>query len=221
VFRNERTKLEYLSDPILSQRIDSLNMGNAGIDSIPLVKNLTALTDLMLSSIDPENELLDLTDCLDVCPPTLRELSIYCHELMIKPFKKELISIKILHIDCDTISNALGEIVSSCFPNLLKLGLRGIVTENVTIVLNNPHFQKAYFLTSRASDVRSPAHGFSFSWPNQNEPLYYLSKFDTRTETKNIKIVPYDLLEDVPILSVVLSTEKRIELRNDIHVIPC
>jgi hypothetical protein len=96
------------------------------------------------------------------------------------------------------------------------------VTEDATIVLKNRLFQKATFSTSGVCIRDNPTHGFSFVWPNQTEALHYINQRRDRYKCiRRQKIVPYERIKDVPVVTGVSYTEKKVELNCDVIATCC
>ncbi|KAI8875964.1 hypothetical protein K501DRAFT_309364 [Backusella circina FSU 941] len=208
------TLFQRLSRSNQYKHIGELCIINTRIDSIHLIKGMPALTTLVLHFIDSRFLPVNLTDCLAACPPSLKNLVITCKSLAVEPFNTILDSIEDLYIGFKTITSDIGDIISYCFPNLVKLKLTGEVRENVDITLKNPYFLDATLSTSGARKLRYCTHGFSFKSPNYTETQYYICQ-----EGENTRVQREDI-QDLPMLSVVSLTEKELVLNKDIEVIP-
>ncbi|KAI8879755.1 hypothetical protein K501DRAFT_302990 [Backusella circina FSU 941] len=209
-----KTLLQYLHQSNQWKYIKNLDLINTAIDSIHLLKGMPALTTLSVYNIPPNFLPISLVDFLAACPPTLTSLSVKCSHSIVKPFKAKLDSIKNLDICCSTLTTHLGDIISSCFPNLVTLELTGEVKENVHITLHSPHFQEATFSTS---GIRMPSfckHGLSFNSPNQTETQYYICHKRQKTHAQ------YDDIQDLPLLSVISLIETKLDSSHLIKVVP-
>jgi hypothetical protein len=216
------TILKYLSQSNQSKYIEKLDILNTSIDSIHLIKNITALTALRICFYAPNSPPINLASCLRACLPSLKVLYIGCSELIVEPFTKKLNSIENLHFGLITLTSGLGDIISSCFPNLLELHLTYKVTEDTTIVLKNPLFQKATFSTSGVCIRDNPTHCFSFLWPNQTEPLHYMNYLKPNSMgMRKKKFVLYEYVQLFPTLTVISFTEKKLETDYQIQVVSC
>jgi hypothetical protein len=188
------TLFEYLAQSNQSKHLEGLGISNTSIDSIDPIKNLTNLTLLSISSVGSDNDTpaVDLKRCLDVCPPSLKTLHIYSYKLEVARFNNRLDSIETLDIGHHKISSKLGDILSNCLPNLVKLRLAGEVVENVDIILKNPHFQEAVFSTEPVIGNPDGEYGFAFSFPDKKK--YYHC-----TDNKKMR-VKLEAIKDLPIL---------------------
>jgi hypothetical protein len=136
------TTLQYLSRSNQGKCIERLTL-DTKMDSVHPLKNMTALTILALFSSDDLP--VHLADYLDACPPALKTLTISGKHLVAPPFKRSLDSIETLCISYRTMTGDIGDILSSCFLNLVELIFTGTIIENTNIMLNSLRFQKAIF----------------------------------------------------------------------------
>jgi hypothetical protein len=86
--------IKYISQSNQSKYIEKLDILNTSIDSIHLIKNMTALTTLWISFYNSNCPPLNLASCLYACLPSLKTLSIECGEVIVEPFTKKLTRLK-------------------------------------------------------------------------------------------------------------------------------
>ncbi|KAI8879785.1 hypothetical protein K501DRAFT_287204 [Backusella circina FSU 941] len=211
---------EHLCRSNLIHHIETLRIVNTRLDSIQHLKSMSVLTRLTIFNIPPIYLPIPLIECLAGCPPTVKYLHIESNDLIIKPYKTRLNSIESLSIGFKTLSSDLGDIISFCFPNLVKLKLTGEVTESLHITLQSPHLQEAVFSTSGAVMADYCKHGFSFK--SLNQTAYYICNGEHKYMTRRgKKRVEYNELKDLPTLSVEYVKDATLKVYSDIKVIPC
>lgn len=168
-----------------------------------------ALTTLELGPSYSENLSLNLTDYLNGFPPTLRNLSINCHDLDIDLAVTQLSNIETLDISCHELTRYLCDVISASFPKLAQLKLSAsFLCENVNITIQTQSLKSASFFV-RTSCI----YGFSFKSPSQADPqLYYCFK--------DIKeCAPYSKIRHLPTITVTSFTEKRLDLTSGIRIL--
>jgi hypothetical protein len=153
------TTFQDLSQSNQYNHAEELRFWDTGLDSIYLIKNMTNLTTLEFVRYEDDFPPIQLVDCLDVCPPSLKSFKVSCNKLVVKPFKNNLDSIETLDISCVALGSVIGDFISSCFPNLVELRLAFKMGQNINITLKNPHFRKAEFFI----DVYCDSDDFGFS----------------------------------------------------------
>jgi hypothetical protein len=208
------TLFEYLSQSKQSTHIVELHTDSTRLHSIHPIKNMMALTTLEIVFRKPDLVPVSLANCLSACPPSLKSLFIEIDCLAVSPFKTKLDSIENLTIICDRLTSDLGDIVSFCFPNLVGLKLDGELTENITLNLQNPKFQSASICTMDGRLDDHSTHALSFKSPMQPETQYYIYD-DTIAD-----LVPYEDVQYLQMLSIVSFTSKKLDISNDIKVLP-
>ncbi|KAI8880286.1 hypothetical protein K501DRAFT_275703 [Backusella circina FSU 941] len=212
----DETLFQYLSQYNQSKYIEELTFEYTRIDTICLFfKNMVNLTILNIDFRRDDSPSVNLVDFLNVCLPTLKNLTVRCEHLIIEPLNTRLYSIKKLDISYCTLNSDLGDIISSCFPDLVELYITGEVKENLDINLKSPHLQKASFFVSGIVINGDLYHGFSLKSPNQMKTEYYLCSMRATTP------VQHDEIEHLPTLSVVSLTGKKLYLDRGIRVLSC
>jgi hypothetical protein len=206
---------QHLSQSKQSSHVEKLDLVNTSIDSIHFIRNITTLTSLTINSTPPHSVPIHLFDCLAACPPLLKSLSIKCGSLLVKPFNTKLDSVQHLNIGFALLDNELGNIISNCFPNLVRLELTGEVKESATIMLHNSHFQQATFALSGATVGSLFQHGFSLKSPHQAKAQHYLC------HKRRATLVQYNDIQDLPILSVVSLADAKLDSSHRIKVVSC
>jgi hypothetical protein len=208
------TIFQDLSQSDQYNHVEELHFWDTGLDLIHHIKSMTNLTTLGFITNGNDLPPLDLAECLDACPSPLKSLSVYCDRLVTKPFKNTLGSIETLEIGCDAFPSVFGDIISSCFPNLVELQLNFKLYDNVNITLKNSHFQKAVFCINR--DPESDGYSFYLKSPNYSEKQYYFCDWNRKTG------VQYQNIQNLPMLSIVSLIETRVELHDfNITVVRC
>lgn len=184
---------------------------------------MTALTTFDINYFHMSHRPVCLTDCLTACPPSLKNLSLECRDLVVSPFKTKLESIETLKIDVPKITNDLTDVISTCFPNLVELSLRGRITENVNLTLDIPRFQKVAFSTRPLAVYEKCIHGFTFKSPALTKPHNYIRNRNKEFGTPRANMrINRKVIKDLPLLSVEFLTEAKPEFKGfDIVVVPC
>ncbi|KAI8882888.1 hypothetical protein K501DRAFT_315319 [Backusella circina FSU 941] len=192
------TVLQNFAESNQSRYVKDLTIDNTMIGSIHHFQNFTSLSKLTLEPTDFYHELtINLTDCLNLLPNTLKDFSIDYPDLVFEPVNCKPSSIENLTINSWSLTKELMEMVSSCFPQLVNLYLSGSTGCNLDISLPSHSLKSATFSLNMED-----AHGFSFKCPNLVEPEYYLIDHN-----KNA-CVKYEDLKTKIILSVVSHTTK-------------
>ncbi|KAI8880289.1 hypothetical protein K501DRAFT_275706 [Backusella circina FSU 941] len=207
------TLFRYLSQSNQVKYIEKLDILDTNIDSFHFLKEMTALTTLIIKFNKPHPPPVYLASCLAACPPSLKNLDIICRGLVIEPFNTILDSIESLNVSCDdTLTSDLGSIISSCFPNVVRLVLKGMVTENINISLKSTRFQRATLSTSGTNKIKYCTHGLSFKYLHQIEPQHYL--FDGGKKRQ----VQHEEIAHLPTLSVEFFTAKLIKIHTGVKI---
>jgi hypothetical protein len=195
-----------------SKYIEKVDIVDTRIDSGHLLKGLPGLASLSIQSREFPPPIY-LVDCFEICSSTLKHLHIKCYGLVVAPFKTQFDAIQTLNISFVRFTKNFGDIISSCFPIMVDLTLKGSVAENLNIVLKNPCFQKATLLIGSVMVDKSYRYGFSFNAPNLTE--HYASGTTSATR------VQLEYLQELPVLSIETFTDKRLKVDSDIHILPC
>ncbi|KAI8880283.1 hypothetical protein K501DRAFT_302292 [Backusella circina FSU 941] len=186
-----RTLFQYLSQSKQYKHIEKLHLYDTGIDEVDLVESMTTLDTLTIESYGFPPALY-LADYLVACPSTLKHLIVRGYYLVVDEFETQLDGIETLDIGTCPLTSELGDIVSTRFPNLVKLKCRGKLTQNLHIALKNPQFQEATFLIGSIMQDRDYKYGFSFKSPSQSETQYFLCGTEEATP------VEYEDIEHLP-----------------------
>ncbi|KAI8879756.1 hypothetical protein K501DRAFT_302298 [Backusella circina FSU 941] len=198
------TLFQYLSQSDQSNYIEELTFEYTRIDISRLFKNMVNLTTLTIHFLRDDSPSVNLVGFLTACSPIPKNLTVWCEHLITEPRNTRSYSIKKLDIGFSTLNSDLGDIISSCFPDLVELSILGKVTENLTINLKSPHLQKASLFVSGIVINGDLYHGFSLKSPNQMKTEYYLCSMGATTP------VQHDEIEHLPTLSVVSLTGKKL-----------
>jgi hypothetical protein len=159
------TFVRYLSQSNQSRYIQTLSLINTEINSPDILKNMMALTTLKLSFHDDDGfESVNLTNYLNGCPTTLKSFSIDCPELTVYPRTTLLSSIETLCITCDGLTRGLGDVVSTCFPKLVRLDIsaKTLDDNDINISLQNQPLKSA-----KLSINEELFYGFIIKTPSQ------------------------------------------------------
>lgn len=124
-----------------SRYIQKLMLKMTDLGSIRSIKSMEALTTLTLSFYERDPPIIDLADCLNACPPTLKQFMLFCHSIKVDMSNVHLNYIDTLEIACNIVDRTLADTISSCFPKLVTLNLHGETTEDICITLPNLSFQ--------------------------------------------------------------------------------
>jgi hypothetical protein len=112
------------------------------------------------------------------------------------------------------LGSDLGDIISSCFPNLVELNLECSFVNSIKIKLCNPRFQRATILILGGYTDNNGEYGISFKSPAQPETEYYISR------NGEIDQVKYQHTKGLPIISIGSFTDKKLNLVDGINVVP-
>lgn len=201
--------LQHLSHSNQSRYIKKLLLIRTNVSSIHCIKRMEALTVLRLDLYDRSRPIVDLSACLNACPPTLKEFTLLCDLMEFAISNVHLNSIETLEISCKSVDRRLADTISSSFPKLVNLTLLGQITENIYITLSNPSFQKVKF-----SIPWLKSYGVTFKAPNQVVPQHYI------IARGGCSLVPYAQLSRLPVLTVTCITEKRLKFSDWVEILP-
>jgi hypothetical protein len=194
------TLFQYLAESKQARCIKKLDLSATKISTPRSLKNTMALTTLKLSPSYSENLSIDLTDHLNGYPPTLRNLSIDCHDLNIDLAVTQLSNIETLDISCHELTKDLGDVISASFPKLAQLKLSASsLCEDVNITIQTQSLKIA--------DIFIPPsciYGFSFKSPNQADPQLYGCFKGTQ------ECVLYSKIRYLPIITFTSFTERKL-----------
>lgn len=203
------TLFSYLSQSNQSKCIEKLIIQDTMIPLIYFLKDITALTTLNITYSHEGFRTLRLTNCLKLCPGTLKTLTIKCYDLVIGSFQNKLNAVETVEIECSTLTKGLGTIISSCFPNLIILRLKGDMEKDVNIDLQSPHLKEAILSIVDYWPSSYYPYILSFKSPYYTETQYYCCFLTVR------KLMQYENPYGLPILLIVTFTEKRLELNDN------
>jgi hypothetical protein len=187
---------------------------SSDIDSIHFLKDVPNLTYLKICFFMGGYSRFRMADYLAACPSSLKTLIIDIRNMTVDPFQGSLESVQNLEIHIAKITSVLGDIISSCFLNLVNLELRGIVKENVNITLKSPHLQNTTFYTSNILKNKPHKHILCFESPQQDDILYYQFR-----ETETVQ-VEYEDIKHLPMLSIKSLTKKKLKVDKRIEILP-
>jgi hypothetical protein len=209
------TLFNYLLQSNQPNYIEQLDFQDTIVDSYHFFKDMPALTTLNIKYFSRHLPSLHLIDCLASCSDTLKTLTLHCPNLVVKSTKMILDSIESLNIGCEILTSELGDTISHCFPNVVKLSLTGQVKENVNITLKSPRFKEVTIsvVASRIQSYR--ACGLSFKSLNQTETQYY--HYDGLVG----RLAHSDDIQHLPTLSFTSFTKKRMDLEDGIIILSC
>jgi hypothetical protein len=198
-----------------ASHVEKIEYVGFGLALISYIKKMTALTTLSLTLHGNQVPPISLDHCLEICPPSLKHFTFRNPTMDIVPSTIQFESIETLEIETNPLSSVLGDTVSSCFPNLVTLKLRGIMSESLSITLKQSHFRTATFYLRHAF-VENPGFGFAFTSPNCTKSQYYLFRGGKGTDVQRENI------KDLPTLSFESVTDNRLEIEELwIHILPC
>ncbi|KAI8889395.1 hypothetical protein K501DRAFT_329186 [Backusella circina FSU 941] len=133
--------------------VEQLEVNYSLVASPSVFQNMTSLTKLRIDvDLDEAFWPINLTEYLNAFPPSLTEFSACCTDLEISSVPTRLNNIESFYVSCSQLSEALGETISTCFPKLKDLDLRGRITENLTFDLPT-HRLKNLRLETRWEEV--------------------------------------------------------------------
>jgi hypothetical protein len=148
---------------------------------------------------------INLTAYVNGFPPTLREFSACCTDLEISEIPTLSNNIQNLFIQCSNLSEKLGQVISTCFPKLNDLFLRGRVTENIKIDVPTSHL-KSLVLESK---YNGDPNGFLLNSTSDSQVKYYLGlPLDERIGFSSVKPVTEQELQNRNIMHVICASAK-------------
>jgi hypothetical protein len=163
-----------------AQYVINLNLRNTMVTLPSLFQNMTSLTELAIDAdFDYAYWPINLNEYLNAFPPTLIHFDANCTDLEATNVPIRSTNIRRLHITCPKLPKILGQVVSTCFPKLIELDLRGQVSETISFDLPNCHFQKI----SLHIESETYPNCFSFKYTNAPQVVYY---FDENNESGRI-----------------------------------
>jgi hypothetical protein len=171
--------------------------------------NFSIMTALITLTLDLHKckEQVNLTDCLNSCPPTLKSFSLDCPNLEVDVFCTQLSFIETLKISCNYISKSLGEIISTLFPKLVELDPSGNIFEHTSIMLHSQCFKKASIYLTNPDPCT-----LIFKSPNHTKPQYY------QIGEHSVRVIKYEEIVHLPILSLTCLTKKILDLSSMIVI---
>jgi hypothetical protein len=213
--RESETILQDLSRSNQSKYVQALILIDAKLDSIHVIKNMTSLTELRIRCPIKDTRPVDLVSCLEACPPSLKTFAIVFDRIVVKPHNIVLKSIENLNIRCHTLTSEIGDIISSCFPNLVKLSLYFKSLQNTNITLKSPRLQHASLCRDDFHLDDDDNYGLSFQSLNQTETQHYL--YDGLVW----KCVQFEDIQHLLVLSFTSFTKQKLDLENGINILLC
>jgi hypothetical protein len=200
------TFFQYLIQSKQSKSIQKLNLNNTPIESS--LQRMAALTTLELE----QNEIIlgqetNLTQCLNACTAMLKNLIVDYYVLKIYPPKTSFTCIENLKIKCRECDGQLGQVLSTCFPKLIRLNVTTETFRTMNVVLHSPFFREVRFSISNMK-----SYGLTFRVPSGISPQHHLITKD------NKELVEYQRIQDLPTLSVTYFTKKNLDLSDGIKI---
>jgi hypothetical protein len=141
------TLFEFLAQSNQARYVEEIKLYKTQIGTPDSLQSLTLLTQIDLN-IDPtyHGTEIDFTSYLNGFPPSLERCDVKCSNLFVDPESTRSSRIKDLCIECEELTEALGDVLSNCFPNLVTLGLKADMPEHVVINIQSPDFKRATFI---------------------------------------------------------------------------
>jgi hypothetical protein len=129
-----------------SKQVENFTIRNTRLGWNEAIKSMLALTELFISSDAEDAPPVDMAYYLIIRSPSLKTLSITSYRLIVKPFQVTLNFIEMLCINTKELGSGLGDIISSCFPNLAQLHPECLSVDTANIKLRSPRLQRATIL---------------------------------------------------------------------------
>jgi hypothetical protein len=212
--REGGTIYDYLCQSNQSKYIEHLGLCLPNFCSPDIIKRIPSLTELSLTLSHHHS----FVDYLDACPPSLKHLTLKSQYLTRTPLPSHVYSIETLVIESKILNSSIGNVITYCLPNLVKLTLKGELRESLNIKLTHPALQKATFYLKSTAWSRCSDLGFLYKSPNHTELKYWLNGTETTTPVNDEDI------KGIPVLSVVSLTEKRLCFNDgffEINILSC
>jgi hypothetical protein len=200
----EEPLFQYLSQSNQPNYVKRLVLHDTVFDSLSTLKNMMALTDLKLSFHDSQYLLpINMTDYLNVTPPTIKYFSIDSSYLEVDPQRWQLYTIETLEIRCRQIDDTHVNMISALFPKLIeiKLSITTFIGDNLNLGLYYPTFQRDIFTLANLGAYRS----LTFESLNQAELQGYIFH-QGKTHS-----VLYEKIQSIPNLTVSTLTKKKVD----------
>ncbi|KAI8882784.1 hypothetical protein K501DRAFT_315455 [Backusella circina FSU 941] len=197
------TLFEYLAKSNQANYVESLFLyDTTTLNSLNHIGSMTALTKLHLC--DKRFSPISLTDCLNACPPTLKDFSFSVHHQFTfdRSTTCNIFFIEKLTIRSSKLTSELGDAISLCFPKLVHLCLRGDVLENITIAPQSLHIETVKIETA----LLRKKHGLSFKSANEPSPQLCLCKKNSIVFTTN------ESLQTLPMLTFEYFKEQELDI---------
>jgi hypothetical protein len=171
---NESTPIfTQLGQSSQAQYVRDLNLRNTMVTLPSLFQNMTSLTEITIDvNFDEAYWPINLNEYLNAFPPTLINFDANCTDLEVTNVPIRSTNIQRFRITCRKLSKILGQVVSTCFPELIELDLRGRVPENISFDLPAHHFQSVALLTKSKKYPNS----HSFKYTNHPQKVYYFDE---------------------------------------------
>jgi hypothetical protein len=212
--REAGTIYDYLCQSNQSKYIEKLGLCLPNFCSPDIIKRIPRLTELSLTLSHHHS----FVDYLDACPPSLKHLTLKSQYLTRTPLPSHVYSIETLVIESKILNSSIGNVITYCLPNLVKLTLKGELRESLNIKLTHPALQKATFYLKSTVWSMCSHLGFLYKSPNHTETKYWLNGVETTTPINDKDI------KGIPVLSVVSLTEKKLCFNDgyrEISIISC
>jgi hypothetical protein len=113
---------------------------------------------------------INLTEYMNAFPPTLRDFLVSCTGLEFSEIPTHTTGIQRLYIQCNNLSEKLGQVISTCFPKINDLYLGGKVAENIKIDVPTSHL---IFLTLK-SQFNGEPNRFLLNSTSDSQVKYFL-----------------------------------------------
>ncbi|KAI8889396.1 hypothetical protein K501DRAFT_329187 [Backusella circina FSU 941] len=186
--------------------VKQLDFDFTSITSPSMLQNMTSLTSINIDmNSDGPHWSINLVEYMNAFPPTLTRFSACCTDLKISEVPSRLYNLRKFFIECHALSKELAQIVSTCFPKLDDLFLRGRITENMTIDLPANHFKRLCIETY----FENEPNGFSLETTSDSQVKCYLGQVLPDNPGRSpLKYVTAQELQEHVILRIICASAK-------------
>jgi hypothetical protein len=183
--------------------VEQLELENTMVTSPSLPRNMTRLVSI---NIDMNgfgaHWPINLTEYMNAFPPTLIDFSVTGTHLEISEIPTLSNNIQELFIGCLSLTQELAQVVSTCFPRLNSMYLKGHVEENMTIDMPTHHFKRLVIETY----FRKEPTGFSLVTTSDSQVKYYLGQTQQASDYSTVKPATPKELQDKATIKIICAS---------------
>jgi hypothetical protein len=187
----EETLFDFLAESNQARYVERMQLNRTEIGTLDSLQSLTLLTQIeLIFDYEYERTEINFTSYLNEFPPSLEDCTVNCSCVFVDPETTRSSRIKNLRIYCEELTEALGDVLTNCFPNLVTLYVNADISEYVDVNIQSPDFKEAIFINPMYYSEGCVFSSTSASQTNAEEYLWHQGGIK-RIENMGVQEEPY------------------------------